>query len=160
VIVRCTAKALKLLDARPVSSPPGDDDWYVNVVWLNRRKSLLLTHASTLFPVFVADVRKSDLVDLGSWLGNQVVEALKDEDLPTDVLGDLHSTATVCKTASRRILGYMNQTTLEIEDIVAGAGGLHNAEINEMNRWLRRSLHSIAGGPEYAAPIELVRSRV
>lgn len=40
VVVRCTAKALKLLGLRPGQLPalePGDDDWYLNLLWFERR---------------------------------------------------------------------------------------------------------------------------
>jgi hypothetical protein len=61
MILRCTAKMLTLLGAGPaalVTAPPSADDWYLNLLWIDRRKCLLLTHAGTLFPVFVADVRR------------------------------------------------------------------------------------------------------
>lgn len=54
---------LDLLGHRAVTlteSPPSDDDWYLNLLWLDRRKCLLLAHAGTLFSVFVAGVRKAD----------------------------------------------------------------------------------------------------
>jgi hypothetical protein len=56
VIVRCTAKTFKLLGIRALTLPviePADDDWYVNLLWLDRRKCLLVTHAGTLFSVFM-----------------------------------------------------------------------------------------------------------
>ena len=52
MVVRCTAKMLKLLGLRPSALPeiePGVDDWYVNLLWFERRKCLLLSHASTSF---------------------------------------------------------------------------------------------------------------
>lgn len=67
MILRCTAKALQLLrPTRLASPPPADDaDWYLNVLWIERRKCLLLTHSGTLFPVFVPDVHAADLRPLG-----------------------------------------------------------------------------------------------
>ena len=32
------------------SLPPTDDDWYLNLLWIDRQKCLLLTHAGTLSP--------------------------------------------------------------------------------------------------------------
>src|SRR5437762_12970876 len=34
--------------------PPSDDEWYLNLLWIDRQKCLLLTHAGTLFSVFRA----------------------------------------------------------------------------------------------------------
>ena len=48
--------------------PPNDDDWYVNLLWLDRQKCLLLTHAGTLFSVLVAGVRKADLRPIGPYV--------------------------------------------------------------------------------------------
>src|SRR5262245_46545241 len=50
-----------------VDAAPADDDWYANVLWLERRKCLLLTHAGTLFSIFVADVRAPELRPLGPY---------------------------------------------------------------------------------------------
>lgn len=71
MIVRCTAKARTLLGVRELAEvEPSDDDWYLNLLWFDRRKCLLLAHVGTLFPVFVADVRKADLTPLDLWLAN------------------------------------------------------------------------------------------
>ena len=78
MVVRCTAKALKLLGAKQSSLAqiePGDDDWYVNLLWFERRKCLLLTHAGTVFSVFVPDVRKADLDATDGYPVRVVVEA-------------------------------------------------------------------------------------
>jgi len=74
---------------RLVDEPAGEDDWYANLLWIERRKCLLLTHAGTLFPVFVADVRKRDVTDLGVLVADRVAAALADERLPSDLLGPL-----------------------------------------------------------------------
>jgi len=50
VILRCTAKALDLLGGRRLElteSTPTDDDWYLNLLWVDRKKCLLLAHAGT-----------------------------------------------------------------------------------------------------------------
>jgi hypothetical protein len=46
VVVRCTKKMLDLLGGRKLtlSEPaPSDEDWYLNLVWIERQKCLLLT---------------------------------------------------------------------------------------------------------------------
>jgi hypothetical protein len=64
VIVRCTAKLLNLLGKHSVAlvdAPATSDDWYANLLWVDRRKCLLIVHADTLFALFAADVRVGDL---------------------------------------------------------------------------------------------------
>lgn len=112
VTLRCTAKVLKLLglqQAEVVDAPPSGDDWYVNLVWIERRKCLLLTHAETLFPVFVADVRKADLVPIRPFVAHVAGEHLASEQFAGHALGRLDARElTVAKTASRSVLGTMN----------------------------------------------------
>jgi hypothetical protein len=85
VIVRCTRKLLDLLGARSVTRqefPSTDTDWYLDLLWIDRRKCLLLTHAGTLFSVFRADVRTAELRPLGPYLATAVQAELFAERLP------------------------------------------------------------------------------
>lgn len=102
MILRCTAKILTLLGARPAElamPPASDDDWYLNLLWIDRRKCLLLTHAGALFPAFVADVRKAKLRPIGPYVVSLAEENLSAEGLAPDALGRLE---VLCRTASRR----------------------------------------------------------
>ncbi len=162
MVVRCTAKLLNLLGKRSlrlVEAPPSSDDWYANLLWLDRRKCLLITHAGTLFPLFVADIRVADLRPFEGRIVDLVAGALFDEGLPNDVLGRLErSDVQIATTASKHVLGVMNQIAVEIEWTIDQAGGLWNVDARDLNRHLRRSLHTKDG--EYRAPLELVHQRL
>lgn len=54
----------------------------MNLVWLDRRKCLLVTHAGTLFPVFVADVRAAGLRPPGPYVVRIIEAELASEGLP------------------------------------------------------------------------------
>jgi hypothetical protein len=155
VIVRCTGKVLALLGVRPTANvSPTDGDWYLNLLWHDRRKCLLATHAATLFPVFVADTRTAELRPLGPWLAAAIHRELHAEHLPDHALGHLDPTqVTIAKTASRRLLGIMNDTALYAEHAITAAGGVDRCDIAELNRRLRRVLHRHAGG--YATALEI-----
>lgn len=141
-----------------VDDPPRDDDWYANVLWLDRRKCLLLTHAGTLFPVFVADVRKRDLQPPGPLIAERVAAALTDEGLPLDLLGPIEPGAVrTARTASRRILGFMNDSALACRHSVELAGGLEHTDLDPLNRFLRRQLHNVDG---YRQPLDLALDRL
>jgi hypothetical protein len=43
-----------------VELPPDDEDWYANLLWLDRRRCLLPAHAGTLFCVLASDVRAAE----------------------------------------------------------------------------------------------------
>jgi len=138
--------------------PPSDDDWYLNLLWLDRRQCLLITHAGTLFSVLVADVRKPDLRPVGPFVVDALKRELRSEGLPHDVLGQLDPDAVqLAKTASRRTLGFMNEMAVHIRFEVAAAGGLSNCDVGALNQQLRRTLHNRGG---YVYPIDLVAQRL
>lgn len=162
MVVRCTGKLLNLLGKQSVrlaEAPADDDDWYANLLWLERRKCLLITHAGTLFSLFVADIRVNDLRPFDRRIVDLLTDALLDEDLPSDALGRLEpSEVQIAKTASKHVLGVMNQMAFEIEWAADQVGGLWNVDTYELNRHLRRSLHSKDG--DYRISLELVYERL
>lgn len=161
MIVRCTAKLLNLLGKRAVTlidAPPSEDDWYANLLWLDRRKCLLIVHAGTLFPIFVADVRVTDLRPIGRVV-DLLTAALLEEQPPIDALGRLDpGEVRVAKTASRNVLGVMNEMAFECGWHIKQAGGLSNINADDLNRHLRRGLHTKDG--QYRVPLELVHERL
>lgn len=161
MVLRCTARLLEVLGKRDVTlvyDAASDEDWYANIVWIDRRKCLLLTHAATLFPVLAADVRAHDLRPPGPLVVDCIQAALVDEDLSVDVLGALDRDAvSLARTASRQVLGFMNDTAQTSRWIIENAGGLKHADLDELNRFLRRTLHNRGG---YHQPLELVTERL
>jgi hypothetical protein len=161
VVLRCTQRLLDLLGGRAVTLtelPPADDDWYANLLWLDRQKCLLLSHAGTLFSVFLAGVRKADLQPIGPYVVKAVEAELRSESLPPDTLGELDPDAfRLAKTASRSTLGFMNEMAVHLRYQVADAGGLSHCDISTLNHHLRRTLHNRGG---YTYPIELVAQRL
>lgn len=160
--LRCTAKILTLLGVRAaalVDMPRSDDDWYLNLLWIDRRKCLLLTHAGTLFPVFVADVRKADITPIEPYVVSLVEEHLRSEGLASDTLGRLDpGDVHLAKTASRSILGVMNDTPLHARYRIEAMGGIDRCDTFFLNRFLRRALHYRGG--DYATPLGLVAQRL
>ena len=161
MVVRCTAKAPKLLGLRPPSLAeiePEDDDWYLNLLWFDRRKCLLLTHAGTTFSVFVPDVRKSDLDPLDLFIVDALIVALDSEGLPHDALGELDPLdVQLATTASRRVLGYMNDIAMHIDYALDLYGGVLDVDVITLNRRLQRTLHNYGG--RYEFPLDRVTAR-
>jgi hypothetical protein len=158
MILRCTGKLLTLLGQRPAVVEAGEDDWYANLLWLGGHKCVLLTHAATLFPVFAADVRVAELRPVGAWLTATITHALDAEGLPRDILGGLTNESVVlAKTASRGVLGVMNEMAFQAQHAVAESGALTASGVEDLNRWLRRCLYGRAG--RYATPLDLVATR-
>jgi hypothetical protein len=160
VILRCTAKLLHLLGATPESvTVVSDGDWYANLLWIERRKCILLTHPGTLFSVFVPNVRKADLIRLGSLAVSAIEGALAAEGLGIDALGHLDpDNARLAATASRSVLGFMNDMAYVIDCAVAETG-LHACNMASVNHALQRHLHRTgAGEGGYERPIDAART--
>ena len=51
MILRCTSRLLDLLETPVLTledAPASDEDWYANLIWLERRKNLLLVALASL----------------------------------------------------------------------------------------------------------------
>ncbi len=154
MLLRCTGKVLKLLRESPVADEGPGDEWYANLLWVEGRKCLLLTHARTLFSVFIPKVAVAQLRPLGPFVVSSIQAALAAEGLRMDTFGDLDAAeVTVAKTADRRITGTVNDLAFTACHVIATAGGLAHCEAERVNRVLHRTINSITG---YARPIELV----
>jgi hypothetical protein len=82
---------------------------------------------------------------------------LRLESLPLDRFGVLDPRSVrLAKTASRSVLGYMNEMGRFCEYAVADSGGLEHCDAHALNRELRRELHLSRRPPGYFVPIELV----
>lgn len=161
VVVRCTKKLLDLLGraVTPTDQPPSADDWYANLLWIDRRKCLLLVHADSLLPVIRADIRVDELRPLGAYVVRAIEEELHAEGLPLDALGRLNAgDVHVGRTASRSVLGFMNEMAFHLRYQVDYGGGLDACDIRALNRSQRRTLHNRGG--VYAEPLSLVAERL
>jgi hypothetical protein len=154
MVIRCTRKLIELLrPAEPLADrKASDDDWYANLLWIDRRKCLLVTHAGTLFSVFRPAVRAAELRPFGAFVTAAVGAELQDEEIPRGTFGPLVD-AQLAHTASRQVLGFMNEMAFQIRWQAERAGGLDRCDPREINRGLRRTLYSKDG---YAEPLDLV----
>jgi hypothetical protein len=159
MLLRCTAKALKLLGERPLLAPalPGDDDWYLNLLWIEGRKSLLLVQAGTLFPVFMWDVRVRDVRPIEPYLVPRIEAALLAEGLARHHFGDLDAQPVrIAKTADRRVLGVMNDMSRAAQHEPIRGTSWTDERVAALNHDLRHGLHSRDGS--HVSPISLVRA--
>lgn len=155
MILRCTGKVLAVLRTpKPSPVEVSAQDWYANLLWIERRKCLLLTHAATMFSVFIPDVRAPELRPPGPLAVAHIHDALRAENLPAAALGPLDADdVTVAPTADRRVLGTMNDHAVLIDHIVAADGGLARCDLDVLHHGLHRTINSVTG---YVPPIELV----
>src|SRR6266496_3862795 len=133
--------------------PPSGDDWYLNLVWIERQKCLLLSHAGTLFSVLRVGVHVADLRPLGNYLVEAIEAELRAEGLPVETFSALEpDSVQLAKTASRSTLGFMTEMAFELGWIIADKRGPRRSDINDLNHALRRMLWNRG---DYVRPIEL-----
>lgn len=133
------------------------EDWYANLLWLDRRKCLLLTHAGTLFSIFEPDVRVADLRDTGHLVSRLIGRELAAEKLPAATFGSADCLdLIVARTADRSVLGCMNDMALLCEYEVRDSGGIQAVDLAGLNRALRRNINSTRG---YERPVDLAACR-
>jgi hypothetical protein len=156
MVLRCTAKVLRLLRLQPAAGvPAGADDWYANIVWVSGRKCLLVAHARTMFCAFEADVRVGDLRSPERYVVALIQRELRAEGLAGDRLGPLDPSAVVvARTVDRQVLGNMNDFARQAEFVIEDAGGLGRCDIAALNRFLRRM--PFGRGGRYNSAAELL----
>ncbi len=135
---------------------PRATDWYANLLWLDRRKCILLVHSTTLFAAFHPDVSKADLTPLAPFCFAVIEREVRAEGLPNDTFGAISADELVVgRTCSRSVLGTMADMRRQIEAAVDQAGALHRLDLAALNRSLRRIPFSAV---KYARAIELTRA--
>ncbi|HEX6228465.1 MAG TPA: hypothetical protein VFZ41_03270, partial [Solirubrobacterales bacterium] len=94
---------------------------------------------------------------LGPYVVDVVEAALRSEGLSADSLGTIDPDALqIAKTASRSVLGFMNDMAAHIDYAIASAGGLERADADAVSRHPRRTPYNRGG---YLYPIDVAIER-
>ena len=117
------------------------------------------TQGGRLCPRFGAEAGKAGITPAGQDVARLVEEHLQAENLEPNVLGGLDpDDVHLAKTASRSILGVMNDAALHARYGIEDLRCIDQTEVVFLNRSLRRTLHNRAG--EYVTPLDLVARRL
>ena len=137
-IIRCTQKVLKLFNI-PISNDVKIDhplaEWYCNLIWIERKKCLLFTHANSLYSFLVVDFRKSDTKNLDHIFQSHFRESLEYLHLSKSAINNLLPQINgikLTKTINKRILGSMNDLKYQYQVNIAHIGGLKYCDMDEM----------------------------
>jgi hypothetical protein len=120
VTLRCTAKLLKHLRATPHPDPPPSTtrlgDWYANRIQMGRTPLILAVSERSLLPVLLPARQVAQLPIL---LPDAVEEILSFLQIPEPAVREeiaaMQEGVTVSRTASRVVLGVMNDFARMIE---------------------------------------------
>jgi hypothetical protein len=160
-IIRCTQKLLKEVGNPPLADIPADTDglgnWYANITRIDRKKCLLFTNEKTLYSFFIPNVKKANLKNISDEFLINLSFNLQAEGFGLEVISKImqeYNEIGFAKTASKKVLGSMNQIAFEWEVRVQMKEGPDNIRVLEMNKEMNRTLRSNQTGKEYFYPIE------
>ena len=115
-----------------------------------------MTHATTLFSLFEAEITSASVKFLGPLAVKLVERELAAENLPEDTFGRLRpSEFEVGRTSSRSVLGTMSDMRFHIERAAHQSGGSRMIDLGGLNRSLRRIPFSAIN---YQRPIDRARA--
>ena len=122
MIIQATKKLSVFLGAE-LTPPPSDHShiscWHGNLLLINRRKTLILTHNPSRYTVLIHGLTKRDLPTLPKRIIERISAQLSFDGLTdtqtASLLAQIGSSLTFTKTSSRHVLGSMNDMALLIE---------------------------------------------
>lgn len=129
VLIQCTGALLKELGKRPkdlVSHEVGEQfpnyffAWHANLIYMNRRKTVVLMNNATRYPIVLYGLRKADFENIEVLINDAIIEAMQLEGIAQSVI-DLYIQESgkiqFSKTENRRMTAWLNNTVREVEFI-------------------------------------------
>jgi Domain of unknown function (DUF6933) len=159
MILHCTQKLLKGLGNPQLQNhdepTTGLGNWYANLLTIDKRKCILFTNEKTLYSFLVPKVKKENLKNIADEFLLNLSLNLQAEGFPIEIISRVMQEYTdigFAKTASKRILGSMNELTFQYKYIIINHfGGIENIRMLGVNKEINRT---IMGGIKYLRPIE------
>jgi uncharacterized protein DUF6933 len=122
LVVRCTAKLLRRLNAEPdvtsARSTTRLGDWYATVLPTRPRHRILLVNEASRLPVLLP---AREIATLGQRIPDAIARVLEDLGIDADVVDKERramAEVTFAKTASRSVLGTMNEFVFFLEHLL------------------------------------------
>jgi len=158
-MIRCTQKLLKEIPIEPsedVAVLPSAC-WHANLLRIDRRKCLLITHDTTLFSLFIPGVTKPDFRYFSDLFGQVLFKTMRQFDFPQEKIEsmlDRSRDIQVGRTNNRSVLGSMNDMKQMIELTVFDQGGLAETDMEKLTHILNHTPFKAIG---YSFPEEKMR---
>lgn len=129
MLIQCTGALLKELGKKPkelVSNEVGEQfpdyffAWHANLIYMNRRKTVVLMNNATRYPIVLYGLRKADFANIEKLIVDAIIEAMQLEGIAQSVI-DLYvkesGEVQFAKTESRKMTAWLNNTVREVEFI-------------------------------------------
>lgn len=151
--LRCTAKVQKELGLKPgdlAEIKPGDSllgNWYVNIFTVDRRKTFIFMNERTLLSFIIFGIKKSNVKNAPEAFLRGLDQLLTIEGFDIGAINqvfDGYESYEFTKTASRSVLGNMNDLVDLYRHSIVYGGGLKYVDVGELilkiNRTPQRNL--------------------
>jgi len=163
-LIRCTKKLQKemglkksdLSGSEPKLSFLGP--WHANLIYIDRRKCILLVNDKTLFNFIIPDVSRAQIQKLDKLFKGYFECVLSEEGFGTadkERIMTEYQEIEYSNTNSKSVLGSMNDLAFNYKYLILSEGGVHSSAlpgiIKELNRMTMRAI-------EYRFPIEALKA--
>lgn len=156
-LIHCTQKLLVEIPSRLIDATVSGESWHANLLWIDRRKCVLLTHDKTLYSVFVPGLKKAEFGQLDEVFGQRLFKALLWDEFPQAQIEQILEASRVIRftrSSNRSVLGSMNDIRFHVGLHVGDEGGLANTDLAALHYRLNRIPFGAIG---YAYPVERLR---
>lgn len=154
-VLRCTKKLLDEMERPKITqSEAAEDDWYANLFRLQRRQSVIFTHANSLYSFIVPSVRKQDLMKLKQVFILALEFQLKRDGFPHEhnvKLLERFSDMQIGKTVNRSTVGSMNDMVNCAKFLAQRQGFDNEIDVAHINHSINKTPFKTVG---YKYPLE------
>ena len=146
-LIRCTAKLLKEVGLKPTELQHDEPQfsflgpWHANLVYIDRRKSVLFVNDRTLFNFMLPDVNRAQIRGLPDLFLSGLSCVISAEDFPEEVKRKIlkeYEQIALAKSSNRSVLGSANDLAYHYKFSILDAGGVHSWRVPEIIRQLNR----------------------
>ena len=115
--------------------------WHANLIYIDRRKTLLFVNDRTLFNFIIPDVTRSQIRKLPEQFRLMLSCVLAEEAIPEEVRQRIlaeYKELGFAKSSSKSVLGSSNDIAFHYKYLILEAGGVHSWRVPEIIRELNR----------------------
>lgn len=138
----------------------GLGSWHANLVYIDRRKCLILANDKTLVNFIVPEVKRTEIRELHRLFHHHLRRMLTREgvsEVERESLAAEYSEIEYAKSTDKSVLGSMNNLAFHYKCRIMDAGGIHSVMIPGI-------IHSLNNMPmaalDYAFPSEALRQHL
>lgn len=163
-LIRCTKKLQKEMGLKSADLVTDEIEestlgsWHANLLFIDRRKCVLLVNDKTLFNFIIPNVNRKQIHQLDTLFRNFLQCVLAEEDF-TEILRENimqeYESIGFANTNNRSVMGSMNDLAFLYKLHIQDEGGVHNFMLSQI---IHRLNHMPMGALEHNYAIESLRS--